>query len=177
MVEPQLADIGLLEEQKIEKRGKAPAGITVVHPELGVVDVGVATEPLDAPRLPQYDVVATAIRPPSFQVCPAPQNLVGVLDAPVVLFLELVRGRGGRRITPSPKGLDEATPLFQRFERKKNVSLSIGNDVVDILFEPETVLLPQAFEELLLASRDRGRRQANYQSPRGRRTRSFMSTS
>lgn len=76
-----------------------------------------AREPLDAPRLSQHDVIAAAIGLPSLPERPAPEKLVGILDALVVLFLELVRARRGRRITPSPEGLDEATPLLQRFER------------------------------------------------------------
>ena len=58
-----------------------------------------------------------------------------------MLVLELVAGCGAVRIALRPKGSDEACALVQRFERSEELTLALGDDVADVLFEPLLLLV------------------------------------
>jgi hypothetical protein len=62
--------------------------------------------------------------------------LVGVSDAFVILFLELVFVGVRVRVAPPPESLYELLALFIRFQLFEGFPLFIRDDVGDILFQP-----------------------------------------
>ena len=62
--------------------------------------------------------------------------LVGIGDAAVVLFFELVLFRIGRGIAAQPELLDELVALFVVGELGEGGALFIGDDVAHVLVEP-----------------------------------------
>jgi hypothetical protein len=74
--------------------------------------------------------------------------LVGVGDAAVMLFFELVLFGVGRGIAPQPELLDELIPLFVGTQTLKRSALFISDDVDDVLVEPVFVGGFQLFAKL-----------------------------
>ncbi len=71
--------------------------------------------------------------------------VVGVSDAPIVLFLIFVFFRIRSRIAPQPELLHKLLFLFVRLKPFECCLLFIGNDVKDVLVQP---LLPGALQLL-----------------------------
>ena len=71
--------------------------------------------------------------------------LVGVGDAPVVLFLELVLDGIGRGVAAQPELLDELLALFVGLQALEGCLLLVGDDVGDVLVQP---LLPGGLQLL-----------------------------
>ena len=88
----------------------------------------------DLVRRPVRDVDAAAIRLPSGDT--GSVVLVGVSDAAVVLFLELVLDGIGRGIAAQPELLDELLALFVGLQPLEGLALFIGDDVDDVLVQP-----------------------------------------
>ncbi len=74
--------------------------------------------------------------------------LVGVRDAAVVLFLELVFLGVGRGIAPQPELLDELLALLVGLQPLEGRSLFVGDDVTDVFVEPLLIGRFQLFAEL-----------------------------
>jgi hypothetical protein len=70
--------------------------------------------------------------------------LVGVGDAPVVLFLELVLDGIRRGIAAQPELLDELLALFVGLQALESGALLVGDDVGDVLVQPSGAALPPA---------------------------------
>ena len=90
---------------------------------------------LAALGLTENDVDAAPIRHPPGN-SGVPELLVGVRDAPIVLFLELVLVRRAVRISSPPELLDEVLFLDGRRQLLEDVLLIVGDDVEDILLQP-----------------------------------------
>ena len=74
--------------------------------------------------------------------------LVGVGDAAVVLFLELVLDGIGRGVAAQPELLDELLALFVGLQPLEGRALFIGDDVGDVLVQPLAVGSLQLLAEL-----------------------------
>src|SRR5215831_1913977 len=61
---------------------------------------------------------------------------VRIIDPPIVLLLELVFRRAGRRVTPLPKLFDKTGALFIAGKPEECRTLLGCDDVYDILIEP-----------------------------------------
>src|SRR4029077_15375713 len=77
------------------------------------------------------------------------EPLIGVGDAAVMLFLELVLDRVRRGIAPLPECLYELLALFVGLQLQECRALFIGNDVGDFLFKPFLVGSGELFFQLL----------------------------
>jgi len=69
--------------------------------------------------------------------------VVGVCDAPVMLFLIFVFLGIRSGVAPQPELLDELLPLIIGVEPLKSLALFVGDDVSDIFFQP---FLPRCFQ-------------------------------
>ena len=78
------------------------------------------------------------------------EALVGVGDAAVVLFLELVLGGVRRGVAAQPELLDELLALFVRLQALEGVPLLVGDDVGDVLVQPLAVGRLELLAELVL---------------------------
>ncbi len=68
--------------------------------------------------------------------------LVGVGDAPVVLFAKFVVGRVGIRIAAQPELLDERIALFVVAQVSKGFALIVRDDVGDVLVRARSCRRP-----------------------------------
>src|SRR5207247_3241917 len=90
-------------------------------------------------RFAEFDVETAPVGPPAW--LPGGEPLVGVLEPPVMLLLELV-GAGVRiRIPARPELLDELVSLFRGGQLAENGLLFRADDVEDVLFEPLLVIV------------------------------------
>ena len=89
---------------------------------------------VDAVRLAIGDVHVAAIGLPARLACC--EMLVGVGDAAVVLFLELVLGRVGIRIAAQPEVLDEGLTLLIVRQALERLHLLVGDDPAHVLIQP-----------------------------------------
>ena len=62
--------------------------------------------------------------------------LVGVCDAAIVFFLEVVVGQIRVAAAAQPELLDELLAFFVRFQLEKGAALFRRNDVDDVLVQP-----------------------------------------
>ena len=76
--------------------------------------------------------------------------LVGVCDAPVVLFLEFVLHRVRRGIAALPEGLDEIVALFVVGELPEGGALFVGDNPAHVFVQPLFVGLAYFLLESLL---------------------------
>src|SRR3990172_2725222 len=118
---------------------------------MGGEDVVVVVEALYLDGLPQDDVHPSAIGLPPRQKSLTAEELVRIVDAPVVLQFELVLGSGRDGIALPPKGFQEALTLLHRLERKENITLPIEDDVNDFLFQPLPVLGRKSLHRVVLS--------------------------
>ena len=95
-------------------------------------------------RLAVHDVHATAVGAPSRNA--RGKMLVGVGDAPVVLFLEFVFFRVRSGIAPLPEVLDELVALRIGGQLLEGRHLFIGDDPAHVLIEPALVILGFFFQ-------------------------------
>jgi hypothetical protein len=95
-----------------------------------------------------HDVHLSAIRAPARN--PGGEMLIGIRDAPVMLFFEFVfyRVRGG--VAPQPELLDELVPFFIVGQLLECRPFLVGDDVADVLVQPLLVSLADFFPERLL---------------------------
>src|SRR5260370_39633352 len=96
---------------------------------------------------PRQDVHAAAI-------CLAARNsgsemLIGVRDAAVVLFFEIVVGKIGIAAAAEPKLFNELLALFVSIQLQESLALFGRNDVDDVLVEPLLVRGVQLLERFL----------------------------
>src|ERR1022692_1736762 len=104
---------------------------------------------LDFVGRPVNDVNASAIRLPAGDSRSV--MVVGVSDAPVVLFLELVLFGVRSGVAPQPELLDELFALFVRGEAMEGGLLLIGDDVDDVFVQPFLVWGFQLFAQFFVA--------------------------
>ena len=78
--------------------------------------------------------------------------LVGIGDAAVMLFLEIVLRKVRIAAATEPELLDELLALFVGIELKEGISLAWRNDVDDIFVQPLLVLVVKLFEGLMRLS-------------------------
>ena len=102
---------------------------------------------LDFVRRSVDDVDSAAIRLPARNARRV--ALVGVGDAPVVLFLELVLHRVRRRVAPQPELLDELLPFLVRAQVLEDLAFFVRDDVDDVFVQPLLVRRHQLLLELL----------------------------
>ena len=76
--------------------------------------------------------------------------LIGIRDAPVVLFAEFVVGCVRVGISAKPELLDEGVTLFVVAQVLEGLPFLIGNDVRDVLVEPGLVGTLQLLTDSLL---------------------------
>ena len=118
-----------------------------IPPGLEGISLGFATPLLDTPLVGTaggvrldlvgravHDIDPPAIGPPTLQA--GRVLLIGVSDAPVIFFLELVLRVTGVGIAPLPEGLNELFPLIISGELLESTSFLVGNDVRDFFIEP-----------------------------------------
>jgi hypothetical protein len=79
------------------------------------------------------------------------EALVGVGDAPVVLFFKLVFLRIRRRIAPQPELLDELLALLVGRKAPERRALFVGDDVEHVLVQPLFVRAFQLLAQFLFA--------------------------
>src|SRR3989304_3599313 len=118
---------------------------------MGGEDVVVVVEALYLDGAPQDDVHPSAIGLPPRQKSLTAEELVRMVDAPVVLQFELVLGSGRVGIALPPEGFHEALPLLHRLERKENLTLPIEDDINGFLFQPLAVLGRKTFHLIVLS--------------------------
>jgi hypothetical protein len=75
---------------------------------------------------------------------------IRVLQAPVVLVLELVRRSRGNGIASPPERVDERFSLVDGLERQEGVSLPVRYDVADLVLEPAARVRRKPGEPLAL---------------------------
>src|SRR5947209_4005240 len=75
--------------------------------------------------------------------------LVGVGDAAIVLFLEIVVGQIGIVAAAQPELLDELFPLFVGFQLQEGSALFRRNDVNNVFVQPLLVWSVELFKRLL----------------------------
>ena len=157
-VETELPGEALLEEQKIEGRGKSLFRRRLVEPDLGGVEAGRPEEALPVAGLTENDVHLPAIGHPSGDGCLTAEHPVRVLDAAIVLLPEFVHFRERVGIPPPPESLDEGVPLLRGLKVEESIALALDNDVGDFLLEP----LPMPLGEIRrgLGRREYGGRQS-----------------
>ena len=100
----------------------------------------------DFVRRPVHDVDAAAVGLPAGDARSV--MLVGVRDAPVVLFLELVFFGVGRGIAAQPELLDELLALFVGAQALERCPLLVGDDVGDVFVQPLLIRRFQLFAQL-----------------------------
>src|SRR5262249_34691953 len=95
------------------------------------------------------DVDAPAVRLPSRNA--GSVVLIGIGDAAVVLFLELVFDRVRRRVAAQPELLNELFALLVGAQTLPSSALFIRDDIRDVLVQPLAVRGLQLFAQLLFA--------------------------
>src|SRR5208337_94065 len=93
------------------------------------------------------DVDAPAIRLPARD--PGSEMLIGVGDAAIVLFLEIIVRQIGVAAAAQPELLDELLAFFACFQLEKRAALFRRNDVDDVLVQPRPIRTLQLLEGLL----------------------------
>ena len=143
-VEDVVAGPVALEEDDVEARRQAEVRIADVEPDLDRIDAVDVAVGLDVVGRAEEDVDAAAVGLPARQRGRPAEGRVGVVQAAVVLLLELVLGRPGQRVPVLPEGLDEDVPLAVRLELQIDVPFVAGDDIGDLFVEPRLVALGQA---------------------------------
>ena len=92
-------------------------------------------------RRPKLDIHLAAVGFPARDS--GGEVLVGVLDAPIVLFLELVLFGVRSGIAALPEGFDELVALFVVGELLERLALFVRDNVDDVFVEPFLVGLAQ----------------------------------
>ena len=88
----------------------------------------------DLIRLSPNDVDASPIGAPAGNTGSEP--LVGVCDAAIMLFLELIFDRVRSGVAALPEGLNELLALFVRLQLQERGALFIADDVGDFFLQP-----------------------------------------
>src|ERR1700722_14448510 len=89
---------------------------------------------VDRVRRAPHDVNATAIGLPSRLA--GRVVVVGILNAPIMLFAKLVLKRIGIWVAPLPETLNERLALLVIAQAQKRSALIVGDDVVNFLVQP-----------------------------------------
>ena len=132
-------EIAVVPDLKREGRGLAAA---FFHGPLVAAAGGVR---VDRVRLAEGDIDVAAIRLPARLA--GGKVLVGIGDAPVVLFAEFVLRRIRIGVAAQPELLDEGVPLLVVAQVLEGLALFVGDDPGHVLVQPGLVgalqLLPQ----------------------------------
>ena len=119
VVQTERSCMARLEEEQIEGR-QALFSIAVVEPNFGGINATDVSETGAISRLSQDDVHPSPVGLPAGYGCLSAEQAVGMLDAAVMLLLELIDLGERIRIPPAPVRGGESVALLNRLEVEKN---------------------------------------------------------